>query len=199
MTIRDALRVANPGCYATGGVLALRPIADRLKDYPVSVFGVGGVTSGGNRLVQAHEEDPLGFRLYGLDLEHRHTAEIAHYAQLEALPMFMPGVAAYAQGTLVQIPLSLGHLGLSGPELWARYEEAYEGTGLELVPGHGLTAGEAARALDASALAGTDRVELRLDVAADGGRAVVTVRFDNLGKGAAGAALANLLLMLGLG
>lgn len=189
--IRSATRVANPGCFATGAVLALRPLSDLLGSYPVSVFGVGGVSSGGRRLLEEHAQSPVSHRLYGLDLQHRHTAEIAHHAGLSALPTFLPNVGGFERGTMVQVPLCLRSLNVSAEDLMLRYRQAYDGTDVR------VARGEQAAYLAADERVGSDDAVLRLNFDEASRRAVVTVTFDNLGKGAAGAALRNILLMLG--
>lgn len=191
--IREALRVANPGCYATGAVLALRPLADLLADYPVAVFGMGGASTGGNRMLQAAQESPLGVRLYGLNLEHRHLDEITRFAGLARRPSFMPAVADYPQGTMVQVPLDLELLGQSLQAVRERYVQAYQGTAVEVVVEEGPR-----KFVSAGELANTDGARLRILADATEQRVLVVVTFDNLGKGAAGAAATNIALMLGL-
>ncbi|MNR71872.1 N-acetyl-gamma-glutamyl-phosphate reductase [compost metagenome] len=189
--IRNAIRVANPGCYATGAVLLLRPLAGRLSG-AVAIAAVGGRSAGGRRMIEDHAQSSFGYRLFGLDLAHRHVPEIEHYGQLPQTPVFMPAVAGHHQGTLVQIPLSLPALGMNFSQLCDLYRARYAGTGVQVV------AGAQAKYLDASQLAHTDGVQLQLLCDAQEHNVLAAALFDNLGKGAAGAAEQNLELMLGL-
>ncbi|KWT95563.1 N-acetyl-gamma-glutamyl-phosphate reductase [Variovorax sp. WDL1] len=193
--IRHADRVANPGCYATGAILLLRPFAKELADadYPVSVTAVGGYTSGGKKMIEAFAADPFGYRLYGLDLNHRHVPEIVRFAQLKSTPVFMPAVAGYARGTLVQVPLHLTALGLRLEEVVERLQGAYRLTRVH------VDVDTDTRHLDARCTGTNDEdgVFVSVHPSVDSSCLVLSAAFDNLGKGAAGAALNNVLLMLG--
>jgi N-acetyl-gamma-glutamyl-phosphate reductase len=194
--IRNADRVANPGCYATGAILLLRPFAEELarSNYPVSITAVGGYTSGGKKMIDAFEADPFGYRLYGLDLAHRHVPEIVKFARMQSAPIFMPAVAGHARGTLVQVPLQLGNLGLSVSDVENRLRESYNGGDVRVV------ARTVERHLEAQFNGPTPEDGLVVTVmqSADAASVVLTAAFDNLGKGAAGAASRNLTLMLEL-
>ena len=203
---RDAIaaadRVANPGCYATGAIALLRPLCDAgllPLDYPVCLPSISGY-SGGGRSMQAYESGSApAMELYALGLRHKHIPEIMRYSGLTCRPLFVPSVGNFVQGMLVQLPLHLdtlpGHP--SARDLHDALARHYQGSRWVSV--------EPATAdlkLDAVALANTDRMELRVfgnDAAADGfAHAVLVARLDNLGKGASGAAVQNLQLMLGL-
>ncbi len=197
--IAHAQRVSNPGCYATAAVALLRPLIEAgllPGDHPVAINAVSGYSGGGRSMVEAHEgEGGPAFTLYGLDLEHKHVPEIRVQAGLTRRPIFVPSVGHFPQGMIVSIPLHLdglpGHV--SGADLHAALADWYRGSTRIAVL-------DTARpvALPADALAGSDAMELRVH-AHDGYRhALLTARLDNLGKGASGAAIQNIALMLGL-
>lgn len=196
--IRHAAYVANPGCYATGAILLLRPLMQALANKGVheqptiAITAIGGVSSGGNKMMDQAQEAPFGYRLFGLTQQHRHIPEIQTFAGLTEEPIFMPSVAAHQRGTMVQIPFTTKQLGLSVDETIAALNAAYP-SGLVCV--HAYTA---ERFLDGAELASQDGVRIDVLVDADKRRMVLVARFDNLGKGAAGAAVQNLRLMLGL-
>lgn len=195
-SIRTARYVANPGCYATGAILLLRPLMQALAqkgvtDQPnVAITAIGGVSSGGNKMMAQAQASPFGYRLFGLTQEHRHIPEIQTFAGLNEEPIFMPAVAAHQRGTMVQIPFTTKQLGLSVDDTIAALQRAYAGTSVAV---HAYTDD---RFLDGGELASQDGVRIDVLVDADKRRMVLVARFDNLGKGAAGAAVHNLRLML---
>lgn len=196
--IRDSSRVANPGCYATGAVLLLRPFTDELNErasVQVAITAVGGVSSGGRKMIAEAERAPFGYRLYGLDQQHRHIPEITAHTRLREDPIFMPAVASHFRGTLVQIPFAQSSLGLSAGQAYERLHAAYQ-----CHPHIRVAApGAETRFLAADALARRDEVAIQVTSDPTGARFVLTAQFCNLGKGAAGAAEKNLELMLNLG
>jgi N-acetyl-gamma-glutamyl-phosphate reductase len=200
--IRRARRVANPGCYPTGAIALLRPLVDTgllPADYPVTVNAVSGYSGGGRSMIEAYEAGTAPpFELYGLGLEHKHVPELQRYAGLARRPIFVPSVGNFRQGMLVSVPLHLdtlpGRPTLRDLEaaLAARYAEADL---IEVVPAGKIAKGGR---LDALALNGTDRLELTVLGNEALGQAVLVARLDNLGKGASGAAVQNIRLMLGV-
>jgi N-acetyl-gamma-glutamyl-phosphate reductase len=197
--IAAARRVSNPGCYATGAIALLRPlVAAGLipVDFPLSINAVSGYSGGGRQMIEAHERTGgPGFELYGLGFDHKHLPEIQLHAGLTQRPILVPSAGHFPQGMLVSIPL---HLDLlpgrpQGADLRAALASHYAASALISV-----VEPDGAMRLEAEALAGTDLLELR--VYADEGRraAVLVARLDNLGKGASGAAVQNLRLMLGV-
>ena len=197
--IRQAERVANPGCYATGAIALLRPLIDAgvlPPDYPVTLPAVSGYTGGGRAMIEAYEAGQApACELYALGLAHKHIPEIMRYGALTRRPVFMPTVANFAQGMLVELPLHLDLLpGQPTPEkLQQTYATHYADSPwvtVEATPENGK--------LDAVALAGSDRLEIRVFGNPQHHQAVCVARLDNLGKGASGAAVQNLRLMLGL-
>ena len=198
--VRGARHVANPGCYPTGAIALLRPLVDRgliPAGHPLTVNAVSGYTGGGNAMIAAYEAKTApSFELYGLGLEHKHVPELQAYAKLTRRPIFVPSVGNFRQGMLVSIPLHLDTL--PGKPCAADLERAlvdhYQRARLvKVVPSAGLGGRIAAEALN-----GTDQLELYVFANERLRQAVLVARLDNLGKGAAGAAVQNLQLMLGL-
>lgn len=195
--IAAAQKVSNPGCYPTGGIALLRPLVEAgllPADHPISVNAVSGYSGGGRAMIEAHAASGgPAFELYALGLEHKHVAELQQYAGLTRRPIFVPSVAHVRQGMLVSIPLHLDTLP-GRPriaDLHAVLAARYSVSGLVRVAG---TAGT----MEIAAMNDTDVMELRV-VGNDGhGHAVLVARLDNLGKGASGAAVQCMRLMLGL-
>lgn len=197
--IANSRRVANPGCYPTGAIALLRPLVDAgilPPDYPVTIDAVSGYSGGGRSMIEEHEATGgPAFELYGLGLEHKHVAELQANAKLSRRPLFVPSVGHFRQGMLVSVPLHLDLLrgNPSGADLQAALEAHYSGSRLVRV----MPPQEDGK-LVADTLAGSDILELRVHANDRRGHAVLVARLDNLGKGASGAAVQNLLLMLGI-
>jgi len=201
--IANAQRVANPGCYATGAIALLRPLIDAglvPADFAVCLPSISGYSGGGRPMIEAYEAGTApALELYALGLKHKHIPEIMHCTGLTRRPLFVPSVANFAQGMLVQLPLHLDQL--PGQPCAQDLEDALRAhyAGSRFVTVESATPDNK---LDAVALAGTNQMELRVfanDAAADGfAHALLVARLDNLGKGASGAAVQNLELMLGL-
>jgi len=195
--IAGAARVSNPGCYATGAIALLRPLIARgliPAATPLSINAVSGYSGGGRSMIEAHEQGGgPAFRLYGLGLEHKHVPEITAHAQLATRPIFVPSVGHFRQGMIVSIPLHLHQLGsdASAEALRACLRDWYRGS-------RHVTVSECAAELVSDTLAGTDRMELAVHANDRYRHALLTARLDNLGKGASGAAIQNIALMLGI-
>jgi len=197
--IREARRVANPGCYPTGAIALLRPLVEAgliPSDYPISINAVSGYSGGGKSMIETYEAgqgEP--FLLYGLGLGHKHLPETQTYSALTRRPIFIPSVGNFRQGMLVSVPLHLDTL--PGSPNVADLENVlrayYEGQDLVRV----IPAAEEER-IEPEALNDTDRLELRVFGKDAYRQAVLVARLDNLGKGASGAAVQNITLMLGL-
>ncbi|WP_421953757.1 N-acetyl-gamma-glutamyl-phosphate reductase [Polaromonas sp.] len=192
-------RVGNPGCYATGAIALVRPLVDAgfiPADFPLSLPAVSGYSGGGRQMIEAYKAGtaPL-FELYGLGLEHKHLPEIMKYTGLSRRPVFVPAVGNFEQGMLVQLPLHLDLL--PGKPTAAQLKDALvrHYTGSEWVT---VEAATESGKLDALALNDTNKMELRVFGNETYRHAVLIARLDNLGKGASGAAVQNLKLMLGL-
>ena len=200
--VATASRVTNPGCYPTGAIALLRPLVQAglvPTDYPISIHAVSGYSGGGRAAVQAYEgleaANALPFQVYGLGLAHKHTPEIQQHAGLSQRPMFVPAYGAYRQGIVLTVPLELRLLapGVDAAGLHACLAGHYAGAQhVEVMP---LQVSSALPHLDPQALNGTN--DIRLGVFSnDHGQILLTAVFDNLGKGASGAAVQNLELML---
>jgi N-acetyl-gamma-glutamyl-phosphate reductase len=197
--IRDARRVANPGCYATGAIALLRPLTDAgliPPDHPITINAVSGYSGGGRQMIEAYEKgEAPAFELYALTLEHKHLPEIVAYSRLSRTPLFVPSVGNFRQGMLVSIPLALELLP-SAPravDLEAALARHYAGA----VQVRVAPAPKSGR-LDALALNGANELELFVFANEERRQALLVARLDNLGKGASGAAVQNLELMSGL-
>ena len=196
-------RVANPGCYATGAIALIRPLVDAGLlpiDFPVCLPSISGYSGGGRAMIEDYESGKAPpMELYGLGLKHKHIPEIMCYTGLTRRPLFVPSVGNFKQGMLVQLPLHLDTLPgkPSAQDLHEALQKHYAGSAWVSVE-----AATADQKLDAVALNDTNNMELRVfsnDAKADGfAHAVLVARLDNLGKGASGAAVQNLKLMLGL-
>jgi N-acetyl-gamma-glutamyl-phosphate reductase len=198
--VQTAQRVGNPGCYATGAIAMLRPLVDAgilPKDYPICLPAVSGYSGGGRQMMEAYQKgEAPAYELYALGLKHKHIPEIMEYSGITRRPIFIPSVGNFEQGMLVELPLHLDML--PGKPTIAHLHAAYEKhyTGSDYVSVH--AAPESGK-LDALALNGTNNLEIRVFGNDELDQAVVVARLDNLGKGASGAAVQNLKLMLGLG
>jgi len=200
---RDAVigakRVSNPGCYSTGAIALVRPLVDAgiiPRDYPLALPAISGYSGGGRSMIEGYEKNSApAFQIYGLGLTHKHVPEIVKYTGLTRRPIFVPAVGNFRQGMLVQLPLHLdtlpGKPGLA--DLRAALNNHYSGS--EWVTVEPPT--QDGR-LDALALNDTNKMELRVYGNEQYRHAVLVARLDNLGKGASGAAVQNLKLMLGL-
>ena len=201
--VRTASRVSNPGCYATGAIALLRPLVDAglvPPDFPVALPSISGYSGGGRPMIEAYEAgNAPPYEAYALGLAHKHIPEILHYTGMTRRPIFIPAVGNFAQGMLVQLPLHLDMLPgapqaadlhdalaahyarTNAPEQWVKV----------LAPTEDLK-------LAADTLANTNQLELRVFANEEYRQAVLIARLDNLGKGASGAAVQNLKLMLGI-
>jgi len=197
--IQQAERVSNPGCYATGAIALLRPLVEAKvlpPDYPVTLAAVSGYSGGGRVMMEAHEGgDAPAYELYALGLAHKHIPEIMQYAHLARRPIFMPAVGHFDQGMLVELPLFLDLLADKPTlarlrEIYAQHYASCRWVTLQEAP--------ASSTLTAQALKNTDGLEIYVFGNEASGQAVAVARLDNLGKGASGAAVQNLTLMLGL-
>jgi N-acetyl-gamma-glutamyl-phosphate reductase len=197
--IAAASHVANPGCYPTGGIALLRPLVETgilPADYPVTINAVSGYSGGGKAAIEAHERDGgPAFELYGLGFGHKHVPELQLYTGLSRRPIFIPAVGHYRQGMLVSVPLHLDTL--AGNPRAVDLQEVLRGyyrdaALISVVPG------DPGVRLAPEALNGTDGMELRVYANEALRQAVLVARLDNLGKGASGAAVQNIRLMLGL-
>jgi N-acetyl-gamma-glutamyl-phosphate reductase len=200
--VRQARRVSNPGCYPTGAIALVRPLVEAgllPPDYPLTVNAVSGYSGGGRSMIDAYEGAAApAFELYGLSLEHKHVPELQTYAKLTRRPLFVPSVGNFRQGMLVSVPLHLDTLPgqPSAADLEAVLARYYAGTAVTVL-GAADPAGPGQR-LEPEGLNGGNGLELRVFSNTKHRQAVLVARLDNLGKGAAGQALQNIGLMLGV-
>jgi N-acetyl-gamma-glutamyl-phosphate reductase len=202
--IAAAKRVANPGCWPQGPIATLRPLVEAgllPADFPVTVNGISGYTGGGRSMIEdyrAKGEDAAEYMPYGLTFMHKHLPEMQRYARLDRVPLFQPVVGNFAQGMVVTVPLQLSHLPRvpRGADLHAAIADYYagiEGGFVEVAP---FENPERTPDLDPEIYNNTNRMRLHVfanDVTA---QALLVAVYDNLGKGASGAAVQNMDLML---
>lgn len=205
--LRKAKRVSNPGCYPTGFLALIRPLLRAgvaPSDFPVTCNAVSGYSGGGREMIAEfeHRDAPNFtremFRIYGLQLQHKHVPEMHLHSGLVHRPIFAPGVGRFYRGMIVEVPLQLGALpgNVSLQTIHTILADAYAKEPLiELEP---LADSAARKALDAEALKNTDRMKLYVFGNEEHRQARLVAVLDNLGKGAAGACVQNLNVMLGL-
>ena len=203
--IRASRYVANPGCYPTGAIGLIRPlrVAGLLPDgYPVTVNAVSGYTGGGKQLIAQMEDQNHPEHLaannfvYGLNLKHKHVPEMKTHGLLDRAPLFSPSVGRFAQGMIVQVPLFLEDLqgGATLESVHAALVAHYAGQDIvKVVP---LAESAALPRVDAEELAGQDTMKLFVFGTPGGAHVNLVAVLDNLGKGASGAAVQNMDLML---
>lgn len=204
--IRASKRVTNPGCYPTGAIGLLLPLVNAgllPADYPVSIHAVSGYSGGGRAAIELYEGGSAGsgpaFQAYGLALRHKHVPEIARYAGLSTPPFFMPAYGAYRQGIILSVPLQQRLLPerADAAAVHACLAQHYRHSDLVKVLAPEVV-GEIER-LDPQRLNGSNEMELGVFSNPESGQILLTAVFDNLGKGASGAAVQNLNLMIGAG
>jgi N-acetyl-gamma-glutamyl-phosphate reductase len=205
--IRKARYVANPGCWPQGLIAAARPLVEaRLLpgDYPLSYHGVSGYTGGGRQMIEEYEAPGVKasqYMPYALTFQHKHLPEMAHYARLNRAPLFSPVVGNFAQGMSTALPLHLDMVAdiPSGKDLHAALSDFYAAipdSFVKVAP-YDPTLGKTA-ALDPEAHNGTNTLTLHVFANDQINQAVICAVYDNLGKGASGAAVQNLNIMLGV-
>lgn len=203
-SIAKSKRVSVPGCHASGAILSLHPLVSEgivPKDYPVSITSITGFSGGGRNLIakyRQHGESLMSPKPYALGLTHKHLPEIRKYGGLESEPVFMPIVGNFYRGMAVSIPLASRMLGkqMSASEIHSFLAGYYASERFVRVMPFDLDANTEDGLFDIEGCNNTNRADLF--VFGNDDRIVLTVRIDNLGKGASGAALQCLNLMLGL-
>ena len=200
--IAAATRVSNPGCYPTGFIGLVRPLVSAgiiPAGWLVTVNAVSGYSGGGKAMIGEFEAGGAeAFRAYGLSLKHKHVPEMTLHTGLERPVLFAPAVGAYRQGMLVEVPLQLAALP-SSPSVEVVHgalAEAY--AGCRFVEVAELEETEALTGIDPEGLNGTNRMRLHVFGDRSGDQVRLVALLDNLGKGASGAAVQNLNMMLGL-
>jgi len=201
--IAHAQRVSNPGCYPTGAIALLHPLIEAgllPRTYPVSIHAVSGYSGGGRPAVEQYESASTtaapAFLLYGTALAHKHPPEIERYSGLAQRPLFVPAYGAFRQGIVLTIPLELRllALGTNGQQIQAALEQHYAASAhVSVIPQEKT---RSITQLDPQALNGSNDMHLGVFINEEYGHVLLSAVFDNLGKGAAGAAVQNLDLML---
>ncbi len=203
--IANCKRISNPGCYPTGFLALVRPLREAgllPEDFPVTVNAVSGYTGGGKGMI-AQFEDPQNpdyaaeaYRIYALSQQHKHPPEMMVHGLLSHRPMFTPSVGRYAQGMIVEVPLMLWALpgAPKRKDLHAAISSAFAGEAFINIPT--LEEVDQIAKLEPEALNNTNTMELF--VFGDDEQTRLVARLDNLGKGASGAAVQNLNILLGL-
>lgn len=201
--IAASTRVSNPGCYPTGFISLMRPLVRAglvPASHPVTVNAVSGYSGGGKAMIAEFEAAgaATAFRAYGLTLKHKHVPEMTLHTGLSRNVLFAPAVGNYRQGMLVEVPLHLSVLPEtpSVERLHGALLEAYDGQ--RFVEVADLDETEAMTGIEPEALNGTNRMRLHVFGDRGGEQARLVALLDNLGKGASGAAVQNLNIMLGL-
>jgi len=208
--IRGAKLVSNPGCYPTGGILTLRPLVDAGMldpDALVTVNAVSGYSGGGNKLIEKYEGAAAkaaggapAYALYGLEFAHKHIPELETWSRLRRRPVFLPSVGDYYQGMLVQTALDNATLPgrPSARDIHCMFEDRYRGERFVTVMPFNEHEPETAPYLTPHGVDGSNGVRLFVFGSQTWKQTVVVTKYDNLGKGASGAAVQNLNVMLGL-
>lgn len=194
--IISSKRIANPGCHASGFIALIRPLTDSgiIKDNTLlSCFSITGYSGGGKKMIAEYEdaEDNLlsAPRQYGISQNHKHLPEMAKMCGLLNSPIFSPIVAPFYSGMEVCVPVSPKELGTSKIDICTIYKDYYN-SGTVYFEEYADECGF----LSAAALSGRDDMEI--SVFGNDERAILTARFDNLGKGASGAAIQNMNLVM---
>ena len=196
--VAGAPRVSNPGCYPTGFLALVAPLVGAKvipSDWPLTVNAVSGYSGGGKALIERIDGDPaLAFRDYGFALAHKHVPEMRHHAGLAHIPVFAPMVARAFRGMIVEVPLALAAMPAAPTPHVIRDRLAAAFADSPLVTVHDDSPDELLIDVDA---APNDRLDLHVFASPDGGQVRLVATLDNLGKGAAGAAVQNLNIMAG--
>lgn len=199
--IQTAQFVSNPGCYPTGIILLLKPLVEKgllAAGGHYSVNAISGYTGGGKQLIEKYEGNDQAptYGTYGLNFKHKHLPEIHKWSGLEHAPIFIPSVGNFAQGMLISIPVTLGD-NVDASALQAALAETYAEEAFVTVHDYNQLNDPHAPFLTPHGLENTNQVELAVFASEDGKSAVLSAKLDNLGKGASGAAVQNLNIMLG--
>ena len=198
--IASSRRIANPGCHATGFISLIAPLRDAgvlSRDVRLSCFSITGYSGGGKKMIAEYEVQDLPVlysapRQYGLSQIHKHLPEMAKICSLSFPPVFCPIVAPYYAGMEVTIPLTPAETSATPDDIREIYRSCYSGANLVSF----ADAADESGFLSASAFAGRD--DLQVSVFGNPDRMILTARFDNLGKGASGAAIQNMNIVLGI-
>lgn len=194
--IRNSSRVANPGCHASGFIASVYPLVSRgviTADFPLTAYSLTGYSGGGKNLIAEYEDEKRdvrheSHRIYGIGLNHKHLPEMKKICGLNSEPVFSPILGDFYEGMATTILLP----GFDARRVWEELSVHYEGERIVTVAPLGGDESE----IYASTLAGKD--SMRIIVSGHGKQTMVTTLFDNLGKGASGAAIQNMNILLGV-
>ena len=197
--IKTSKRIANPGCYASGFIALVSPLVENgiiSEDALLSCFGISGYSGGGKKMIADYEADGRDVlldsaRMYGLDQDHKHLPEMKKISGLKNTPVFTPVVAPYYAGMLISVPLFTKNIVSDIKSIEKIYSDYYNNGLVRFIQ----NAGEG-KFLASNAFSGKDTMEI--SVHGNDERIILTARFDNLGKGASGAAIQNMNIALGL-
>jgi N-acetyl-gamma-glutamyl-phosphate reductase len=203
--IAAARRISNPGCYPTGFIALVRPLVEQgivPRDWALTVNAVSGYSGGGKAMIAEFENEAeptytrAPYRIYAMAQKHKHVPEMQHYANVARAPIFAPSVGRYYKGMIVEVPLPLAAMGKDAKlaDVQGALEQAYEGERFVTVAP--LEESRALKTLDPEGL--NDTNQLRLFVFGHDEEARLVALLDNLGKGASGAAVQNLNIVLRL-
>jgi len=201
--IASATRVANPGCYPQGLIALVRPLVNAgimSPDYPLTYNAVSGYSGGGKKMIEDYEAKGAvasPYHPYGLTFAHKHLPEMQVYAELAHAPIFQPAVGNYAQGMMGCVPVFSELLAkkAKGQEIRDCLSLAYAGQPcIDVAPYEAI---ERAAHIDPQVLNNTNRMRLHVFANDARGHVLLMAIYDNLGKGASGAAVQNLNIMIG--
>ena len=199
--IKASKRISNPGCHATGFIALVRPLVEAgiiPAFFPITATSLSGYTGGGKSMIAEFESGQGHERIYATGLTHKHLPEMTAWSRLESPPVFSPSVAKFPQGLIVEVPLALWALP-DAPELDVLHDvlmAAYDGE--RFIEVMDIEQSAALKSLDADSLAGSNGLHIHVFGDTDMQQANLVAVFDNLGKGASGAAVQNLNLALGV-
>ncbi|MEB3215008.1 MAG: N-acetyl-gamma-glutamyl-phosphate reductase [Nostocales cyanobacterium 94392] len=207
--IKHATRVSNPGCYPTGFLACVRPLVLSgiiPKDFPITINAISGYSGGGKKLIEEYQSisgeqaDNYAYGIYGLSFGHKHVKEMHQHSGLKSPPLFVPAVGNFEKGMLVQIPLPLHSLQNqpSGELIHNTLKEYYQNEKYVFVAPLNDDSLRKGKFFDAQAANNTNLVQVFVFANDKTKEALLVARLDNLGKGASGAAVQNLNIMLGL-
>lgn len=195
-TIRGSKRIANPGCHASGFISAVAPLVARgviPADFPLTAYSLTGYSGGGKSLIAEYEDENRdvrheSHRIYGTGLNHKHLPEMQKICGLTTPPVFSPVLGDFYAGMATSVLLP----GFDAKTIWECLRDHYAGEKIVTVAPFGGDEG----VVYAGTLAGKDT--MRIQVTGHESQAMVTSIFDNLGKGASGAAIQNMNILLGV-
>lgn len=204
--IANAKRVANPGCWPQGAIATLRPLVENgliPADFPITLNGISGYSGGGRTMIEDYEakgDDANEFQLYGLGFKHKHLPELQKFARLMHTPLFQPAVGNFRQGMITAVPLQLWTLDKvpTGADLHAAIADHFAAIDHGFVDVAPLAEIERSDELNPELYNDTNRMRLHVFANDAKAQALLVAVYDNLGKGASGAAVQNLNLMLGV-